>query len=173
MIGYAPAMDRFDVAIISERPGMRISPQGVRSIVQFMSASGWLSEALLATGEGWEEVFAGPGISAHGAFHDGPSRGMEPVFLEMGFRYGQSPLELGYAIDTPVHFFLEFRGAAFDELTDEFLERVDSILYCRPCVATRLHEGLRSRDEVAPGPDPRKKRPDRSTGKTGIRVEEL
>lgn len=169
---------RYDVAIVSQRFSQRVSPQGVRAVVQFMSASGYIGPALQTEGRGWLEVHARPGDFAHSLFHDGSSTGVDPVFYEMGFRFGDQKLDLGYVTEEPVYFFLELRGAAFDQVTDAFLERIYDILYVRPAVAARLHDGLRAREvdedggSAAPESSVRKRR-DRTDGRIGTSVEEF
>ncbi len=167
-------MERYDVAVIPSRRSMKISPYGVRALIRFMSAKGYLGEVFESIGDDWTEVWCGPGDFAHALFHDGPSTGALPVFLEMGFRFGTASMELGYGIDEPVHCFLEFRGAAFDSLMDEFLDRVDEVLYLRPEYAVRVHGGLRLREELPEETlEPDQPRPECSDGRAGTRVEEL
>lgn len=171
----AEAPERYDLAIISSRRGMKISPYGVRSLIRFMSANGYLGEVFESIGDGWTEVWGRPGDFAHSVFHDGPSTGVKPVFLEMGLRFGATRIDIDYGLDEGVCCFLEFRGAAFNCLTDAFLDRVDEILYLHPEYAVRAHEALRPREELAPEEqpdDPRRKRADRSDGRAGVVVEE-
>jgi len=163
------------LGIIAGRKGMRISPHGVRALIMHMSANGYLTEILQTQAKDWSEVHASPGDFSHSVFHDGPSRGIDPVFYEMGLRFGSIDLDFGYGVEGPVYFMLEFRGVAFEEITEEFIDRVDSILYVRPQVWVRAHSGLRSRD-VPEGEEPeqaKRKRVDRVDGRIGTRIEEL
>lgn len=164
---------RYDLVVVSGRRSMRISPQGVRSVVMHLNANGGITEIMQTETKGWTEIHATPGEFAHSLFHEGASTGVRPVFYEMGIRFGNTPLEVGYELD-PVYFFIEFRGLAFDCVTDEFLDRVDAILYCRPEVWLRTHEAMRGR-EYGPDDEPeaRPKKRDRTDGRAGVRVEEL
>ncbi len=167
-------IDRWDVVLTSERRAHRVSPQGVRSLIQWMAANGHITEVLQTESAGWTEIHAVPGDFGHALFHAGPSTGVSPVFHELGLRFGQEDLRVGYAIEDPVYFFLELRGAAFDDVTDELIERLYAILYVRAEVRARPHESLRPR-EVDGEPDhpERRKRPDRVDGRMGVRVEDL
>lgn len=166
-------VERYDLLIVGERTGMRISPHGIRALITWMGANGHLVEVMEAHGEGWTEVFGQPGGFAHAIFHDGPATKVKPAFLEFGARWGDDDLDTGYALPDPVRFFFEFRGCAFDRVQDELLERIDGIFYCRPVVWRRSFEALRERIEVDAPEDPRRKKPDRADGRTGVRVEEF
>ena len=167
--------ERYDILIFSTRARMRVSAAGVRSLVQFMNANAYIAQPMHTVGDGWEEVHAAPGDFAHAILHEGQSRGVAPAFHELAVRFGEAPLDLGYGTGEPVHFYVEVRGAAFDTITDAFLERVDQVLYVRPAYATRLFEGLRPRvaaDDAEAREAARKKRPDRTDGRIGVRIEE-
>lgn len=164
---------RYDVCLIGARRSMRVSPQGVRALITWMAGSGYLGDVLQTEAKDWTEVHAEAGTFGHALFHAGENTMAGPAFLELGVRFGSVDLHAGYDIQEPVYFFFELRGAAFDDVTDELLERVDSILYARPEVWVKPHEGLRARDVGEEPETPQPRRADRVDGRTGVRVEEL
>jgi hypothetical protein len=151
---------------------MRISPQGVRSIINYMSASGYVAAAFEERTEDWSEVFARPGDFAHSMFHEGESTGLTPVFFEMAMRFGATPMELGYGVEDPVYWFLEIRGCGFSRVMQDFIDRVHSVLYAHPQVVTRRHVALRSREGAPESETNQHKRKERGPGLAGVRVEE-
>jgi len=162
---------RFDLAIVSKRRSMRISPQGVRSLIHYLSGNGLVGPAFEERMEGWSEVFAKPGDFAHALFHTGESTGIEPAYYELAVRFGDTPLTLGYGVEEPVRWFLEIRGAAFAHVTDDFLERVHSVFYAHPEVVVRRFTALRGR-EGTPADDTARRRRETGPGLAGVRIEE-
>jgi hypothetical protein len=162
---------RFDLAILSQRSSMQVSPQGVHALIRYLAAQGYITDVLRSESDDWVEIHAAPGSFAHALFHDGPATEVSPAFFEMGFRFGPSPLVVGYGPSATVHFFLEFRGAAFEHVTDALLERVDAILYARPVLAVRPHTRIRERSEGPPNP-PKAPTESEQGFPVGIRVEE-
>ena len=166
-------MTRYDLALVATSRSMRVSPQGVRSLVTAMSAHGQVRAIEMTRAEEWEEVHGAPGELAHTVFYAGERMDDLPLFEEFGLRFGATPLELGYGIDEPVFFFLEFRGARFNFVTQEFLERMDSILHAHPEVVSQVHTGVRPRDVDGEPASPEKKKQRPDPGRAGTRVEEL
>ena len=164
--------DRYDLLIASSRRGMRVSPQGVRALVQHWAAMGAIQSVMQTETRDFTEVHALPGELAHALFHEGASTGVVPVYHEVGIRFGPGPLAPGYDVAIPVYFYVEFRGLAFDTVLEETLTRVDQILACRPVAHLRPHTGLRSRDGGAPDDPGAPQRRDLSSGRIGVRVEE-
>ena len=162
---------RVDIALVSKRPSMRISRQGAISVIRYMSGRQFIGPVYMTETADWIEFHGVAGDFAHAIFHDGEATRPAPAFMEVGLRFGTARQALGYGEDDEVYWFLEFRGALFDDVVDDFVERLHSILYCHPLMWTRPHTELRSR-EGAPAPHKPGKR-ERGEGRAGVLVEDL
>jgi hypothetical protein len=145
------APERFDVAVVSSNAAMRISEQGVTALMRFMRTEDYVTNLREIIGENVVEIFGPPGVFAHTVFHEGESTGVSPTFYEMSLKFGSVRYEPGYGPHDQISFGLEFRGCAFDNITQEFLDRMDSILYLRPVVAARPFTELPKRIDPATG----------------------
>ena len=152
------APSRFDVALVSARPGTKVAPAGVRSLVRYLVAADVIVSPRELPGggdDGVTEVHAAPGSYAHSIFRPGPADpATTPAFRELVLRFGSTPVPLGYGEagpQVPVYFALEFRGCAFDFVHQRLMDRLYQVLYLRAAVFARATPSSREGD--APGED--------------------
>jgi hypothetical protein len=138
--GAAAAIARWDLALVSGRRGMRVAPNGVKSLMRFLLAFGVVQGLRETTDDDGTVTIEGqPGPAAHALFHDGEATGVTPQYHELRARFGAVPLPLAFeGLEHPAYYFaLEIDGAAFNRVSDEVMARVDSVLVLRPRLLVR------------------------------------
>ncbi len=172
----AASTERYDLRIGPADPRVRAPDGAIRALLRFLMGTQVASPVDELSGEGWVEVYLVPGAFAHQALQKGgwDEAKQGPVFLEAVIRQGKTPAEE----DQPLHFCLELRGCARDQVYAEYLSRLKDALAFRLACVSRPHEGIPPRPE--PGdeeeeaePEGKESEVETRVGGVGTTVEEL
>jgi hypothetical protein len=164
----------YDIVMVPKNAGQRVSEQGIRSLVNYLHATGLAKASGEVCSAHWTEIYFETYVGSHDIFYEGEIREGPPVFLELCLRFGAEPVDPGYADVSPVFFYAEFRGTPFDRILDELPARAHDILYIGPQTFVREHQGLPDRpDQEGEAVDKRRKPTERGEKLAGTRVEEI
>ena len=168
---------RLDLALVAPQRGMRVANGAAEALIRYLATTRIVILSDEAIADSWREVYGTPGPAAHDAFvrSGGFSEDYEP-FVGFTIRFGQKPASLGYGTQTGnVCFFVEFEGAAFENLIGRFRVKVSEILSFTPDVVSRAHTKRRLKATVSEDETPKERRLKRQFGggPAGTRVEEF
>lgn len=173
----SPATPRYDILLVSQNRGYNVAEQGLKSIINYMQASGFIRVYDEAIAEEWTEVYARVGPSSNEMFVKGAYTGDAPLFHELAIRSGTRPtfIPFGGAPDESCYFWIEIRGALFDELTGRVKNKLKDVLVTRFDYFVRPHEGLPPHAVVPPDEAPidKKLKKDGPAARVGTAVEEF
>lgn len=170
----APA-PKYDILVLSEKPGFMLADGGARALLRFFGGKRWISDADEAVAREWAELYLKPGPSAHEIFLTGVADSGEPVFDELVVRFGTRAVVPPFGSSDPTHFYMELRGARFKEPRGVFRKAMLDLLRLRVGTVWRPAEPPPPHAVVPEGEEPEepKKRDGRPGGAVGTRVEEF
>jgi len=160
---------RHDVLILPGHPAFRLAQQGVEALVRYLGVSQFLVVREQVAGDGWNELYFAPDMYAHHLFIE--RRAPEfPALEEAVLRWGtvSCPVPFGPREGEPTFVYLELVGALFPRPSDEFMGRLQQMLYLRPASAARDYTPL---ERPAPGPGGPIER--RTAHRAAVRVEDV
>ena len=164
----------YDIIMVPKSTGQRVSEQGIKSLVNYIHATGLAKAKEEVCSADWTEIYFETYIGSHDVFYEGELREGPPVFLEFCVRFGAEAVDPGYDDVGSVFFYAEFRGSPFDRILEELPARVHDILTIGPRTFVREHQGLPDRpDQEGEAVNKRRKRSERGEKLAGIRVEEF
>lgn len=171
------AARRHDIVLVSQNRAYNVAEQGLKALVNFMQASGYMRIYEESIAEEWTELYSRIGPSSHEMFVKGPYAGEDPVFHELAIRSGTRPafVPFGGQPDETCYFWIEIRGALFDELTGRVKNKLKDVMMTRFDYFTRPHEGLPPHAVVPPDEAPidKKLKKDGPAARVGTAVEEF
>lgn len=169
---------RYDVLIVCQNRHFNVVEQGLKSLINYLQASGLVRVYDEAVAEEWTEVYCKAGPTAHEMFVKGAYAGPEPVYHEMAIRSGLKPTRLPYGPadeNESCLFWIDVRGALFQDLTGALKIKLKDVLYQRFELFVRPHTGLPPHAVVGEDEKPVDKKRNRSPQSRGVgtAVEEL
>ena len=166
---------RYDIIMVPNHRGTRFAMGTGAAIIRNLAASYLAKPTAESVAEEWVEVYCEPAVASHDAFVTGGYEGETPIFKELVIRFGTVPVSVKYdEIEEPVAFFLEIRGALFDDVVGTFHKRVADIAYTKIDSYSRPHKRLPAHRKVPKGQEPKEKKKKSSAGgMAGTRVEEF
>ena len=132
-----------DLALVSTQRGMFVAPRGVQALVEHMVAMGFVADLAATEHDGYIEFKGVSGDFGHSLFYEGSRKGTP--FQSFCLSFGSAPLTLGYGPKAKVHFFVEFVGTEETDVSEEFYDRVHTILYLFPQLVVAKHDPKRKR----------------------------
>lgn len=166
---------RYDILILSERPGFQLTDGGARALVRFLMGKRWIGGIAESLAEEWVELYMTPGPSSHEMFITGATDTEEPVYEELALRFGKRSVEQPFGGTEQLHFYMEFRGCRFQEPRGIFRKAMLDVLHLRVRTVVRDHEPAPPHAEVPDDEVPKEvvKTDRRSGGAVGTCVEEF
>lgn len=173
-----PAPARYDILAVSQNRAYNVVEQGLKSLINFMQASGFVRVNDEAVAEEWVEVYGAAGPTAHEMFVQGPYTSDVPVVLEIAFRSGTRPCRVPYGPADPdesCYFWIEIRGALFNDITGKTKLKLRDVMATRFDFFVRPHQALPPHLVVPPDEAPidKKKKKDTPAHRVGTAVEEF
>ncbi len=169
---------RYDILIVCQNRHFNVVEQGLKSLINYLQASGLVRVYDEAVAETWTEVYCKAGPTAHELFVKGAYNGPEPLYYEMAIRSGMKPTPLPYGpTDTEESslFWIDIRGALYQDITGALKNKLKDVLYQRLELFVRPHEALPPHPVVGEDEKPidkKRRRPPQAKG-VGTAVEEL
>jgi hypothetical protein len=169
---------RYDILLVSQNRALNVVEQGLKSLINYLQASGVVRVYDEAIAENWTEVYAKVGPSSHEMFVIGSYTGDSPVFLEVAIRGGTAStyIPFGGTENETCYFWIEIRGALFNDLTGKFKLKLREVMSTRFDMFTRKHEALPPHGEVGEDEAPvdkKRKRQEGAAQRVGTAVEEF
>jgi len=169
---------RYDIIALSQNRAFNMVEQGLKSLINYLQACGWVRVYDEAIAEEWTEVYAKVGPSSHEMFVKGPYAETEPVFLEVAVHSGVRPFTVPFGPPDPeesCYFWIEIRGALFDEVAGKLKNKLKDVMSTRLDFYTRAHASLPPHAEVGPDEQPidKKLRKGGPAQRVGTAVEEF
>jgi len=132
---------RYDVLITPGHSAFRVSDQGLRALVNYLTMAQLMVLREQVKGLDWTELYFDPESFAHHVFVEGDATPEVAAFEEAVMRFGPAPTGTPYGDDLgrPIHFYFELVAARFPAVSDDFLARLQQILYLRPRCVSRPH----------------------------------
>ncbi len=174
----ADDIKRYDLLLVAENRSFGLVDVGTRSVMNFLLANGVMKPTDEAIAKEWVEIYGDAGPTAHEAFTRRGYTGVYDTIREIVVRTGKReiPLPWGPAKGQRIKFFIEFRGALWDQFDARFKNKLQRVLYTRPEVFVREHTELPPHvvvpDDEQPDEVKFKKR-DNTTHRIGTAVEEF
>jgi hypothetical protein len=167
---------RRDLLILSQNPSFNMVEPGLRSLMNFLHTANVARATDEAVAKSWVEIYCAPGATPHEAFvRHGYNLGVPP-FLELVVHNALVVERAPWGGEEGVRFWLEFRGALFDDLDGRFKNRLREVLNTRVDVRIRPHTALPPHRLVPPGEEhvaAKRHRQERATLRVGTAVEEF
>ena len=145
---------RWDVLLVGRHRDQRVADRGVSALLRYLSATAQarpISEAHVSDDGGdWTEVRLAPAAFAHALFRDGDAP-ETPPFREVVVGWGSARRTFEYADETAptkARFAMEILECRFRRPTDDFVERVRTILMLRADVLHRRASDPRQDTDV-------------------------
>lgn len=172
------APKRYDILIVSQNRAFNVVEQGLKSLINYLQAVGFVRVYDEAVAEEWTEVYCNAGPTAHEMFVKGPYITTEPLFLEYAIRGGTRPIHVPYGTEDKeetCYFWMEIRGALFQEITGKVKNKLKDLLTARLDYFTRPHEALPPHLVVPANEQPtdKKRRKEGPAARVGTAVEEF
>jgi len=169
---------RYDILAVSQNRGFNVVEQGLKSLVNFLQASGYVRVYDEAIAEEWTEIYCNVGPSSHEMFVKGPYSNDEPLFREFAIRGGIRPVYVPFGAADPeetCYFWVEIRGALFSELAGKIKNKLKDVMVTRFDFYSRPHEALPPHAVVPAdeAPTDKKKRKEGPAARVGTAVEEF
>ena len=166
---------RYDIIIVPHHRSTRFAMGTGAALIRNLAAGYLAAPTAESVAEEWVEVYCEPTVASHDAFVTGAYDGEHPLYKEMVIRFGTQAVEVGYPeVGEPVAFFLEFRGALFEDVVGSFHKRVADIVYTKIDCYSKPHKRLPAHRKVPKGQEPKeKKKKSAGGGMAGTRVEEF
>lgn len=136
-----PPAHRYDILLVSQNRAFNVVEQGLKSLMNYLVATNVVRVADEAIAKEWTELYCKPGPTPHDLFVRGPYEGTEAPFLELALRSGTRPCAVPFGTETPetCYFWIEVRGALFQELSGKFKMKLKDVLATRFDFYTRDH----------------------------------
>jgi hypothetical protein len=170
------ALPRKDLLILSQNPSFNMVEPGLRALMNFVHTANIARATDEAVAKTWVEIYAVPGATPHEAFVRHGYDLSVPPFLELVVHNALTPERGPWGGDEAVRFWLEFRGALFDDLDGRFKNRLREVLNTRLDLRVRPHTALPPHREVPPGEEAvavKRHRQERASLRVGTAVEEF
>lgn len=171
---------RYDILLVSQNRTYNVVEQGLKSLLNYLSAANIVRVNDEAIAKEWTEVYAKPGATAHEGFTRGTFASDEAPFVEMVVRAGKRPTKVPFGVEAGqgdvCHFYVEFRGALFNDLAPKLKNRLKDLLMTRFDMFVRDHEPPPPHAVVPPDEVPeaiKYARKDGASPRVGTAVEEL
>jgi len=173
----APA-PRYDILAVSQNRAFNVVEQGLKALINFLQASGYVRAYDEAIAEEWTEVYCNVGPSSHEMFMRGVNVVTEPLFREVAIHGGIRPVYVPFGTEDKeesCYFWIEVRGALFNELTGKVKNKLKDIMMTRFDFYARPHEGLPPHAVVPADEQPidKKRRKESPATRVGTAVEEF
>jgi len=138
---------RYDILLVSQNRTYNVVEQGLKSVLNYLSAANIVRVNDEAVAKEWTEVYGKPGATAHEGFMRGTFASDEAPYLEMVVRAGKRPTKVPFGPKEGeegdhCHFYIEFRGALFNDLAPKLKNRLKDLLVTRFDFYVRDHVGL-------------------------------
>ncbi len=169
---------RYDILLVSQNRAFNVVEQGLKSLVNYLQASGLTRIYDEAVAEEWTEIYGKVGPSSHELFVKGAYDDPAPVYHELMIRGGTRPARVPYGPADPeesCYFWIEIRGALFDDLTGKIKIKLREVMVTRFDMFVRPHEALPPHAIVPPeeAPIDKKKKKEGPAHRVGTAVEEF